>query len=341
MTHCSIVPPYILANIAMNGSPRQSAWALQQLADSERIRGRREVMPAFAFAAPVTAVKERTVFDAGWKLVERGRVVRTEKDPPTDDVAVNEAFDFSGVTWDFFHEIFERDSIDGAGMRLDSTVHYGRDYPNAFWNGAQMIYGDGDGEIFGRFTRSLDVIGHELTHGITQYEAGLAYQDEAGALNEHFSDVFGSLVKQRFLKQTAAQGDWLIGAELLIPEEGTVRLAIRSMAAPGTAYDDPVMGKDPQPGHMDDFVETQRDHGGVHINSGIPNKAFHLLATRLGGNAWETAGRIWYTTLCNRLRPMTNFRQCAAQTVSVAREEFSKDIAATVLDAWKDVGIRV
>jgi Zn-dependent metalloprotease len=341
MTFCSIVPPYILANIAMNGSRRQTEWALQQLADSERIRGRRELMPAFTFAAPVTAVKQRTVYDAESKLKERGRVVRTEKDPATDDIAVNEAFDYSGVTWDFFYELFERNSIDGAGMRLDSTVHYGTDYPNAFWNGAQMVYGDGDGEIFGRFTQSLDVIAHELTHGVTQYEAALAYQDEAGALNEHFSDVFGSLVKQRFLKQTAGQADWLIGAQLLIPEEGTVRLAIRSMAAPGTAYDDPVMGRDPQPAHMDDFVETQRDHGGVHINSGIPNKAFHLFSTRVGGNAWEVAGKIWYTTLCNRLRATTTFRQCAAQTVSVALEDFSKDVAATLLGAWKDVGIRV
>ena len=341
MTCCSIVPPYLLANIARRGSRRQVEWALQQLGDSERIRGRREVMPSFALAPPIEARKHRTVYDAEWRQVERGRIVRDEGDKAVEDESVNEAYDFSGETWDFFNKVLERNSIDDAGLRLDSTVHYGVDYPNAFWNGEQMVYGDGDGEIFGRFTKSLDVIGHELTHGVTQYEAALVYQDQAGALNEHFSDVFGSLVKQRFLKQTAKDADWLIGAELLIPREGANRTAIRSMAAPGTAYDDDVMGNDPQPAHMDDFVETTSDHGGVHINSGIPNKAFHLAATRLGGHSWEVAGRIWYRTLCKRLRTTSDFRRCAFETVSVAREEFTKEIADTIRGAWNDVGVSI
>jgi Zn-dependent metalloprotease len=135
-----------------------------------------------------------------------------------------------------------------------------------------MVYGDGDGDLFKRFTIAIDVIGHELTHGVTQYSAGLVYQDQTGALNESISDVFGSLVKQYRLKQTADQADWLIGAGLLA--DGVNGKALRSMAAPGTAYDDPILGKDPQPAHMKDFVNTQSDHGGVHINSGIPNHAF-------------------------------------------------------------------
>ena len=161
-----------------------------------------------------------------------------------------------------------------------------RDYDNAFWDGTQMVFGDGDGVIFLPFTRSVDVIGHELAHGVTQYTSGLNYQDQSGALNESVSDVFGVLVKQRLLGQTADQADWLVGAELLAP--GVNGVALRSMAAPGTAYDDPRLGKDPQPGHMRDYVDTTDDNGGVHINSGIPNKAFHVARDdprrqRLGG----------------------------------------------------------
>ena len=115
-------------------------------------------------------------------------------------------------------------------MRLDSSVHYSQNFDNALWNGNQMIYGDGDGEIFGRFTTAVDVIGHELTHGVTQFEAGLEYHGQSGALNESISDVFGSLVKQHVNNQTAAQADWLIGVGLFKP--GVVGQAIRSMKAP-------------------------------------------------------------------------------------------------------------
>ena len=218
-------------------------------------------------------------------------MVRREGDAPTGDVAVDEAYDGLGATFALFWEAYQRNSIDDAGMPLDATVHYDQDYDNAFWDGTQMVFGDGDGELFNRFTISLDVIGHELTHGVTEKESGLAYFNQSGALNESISDVFGSLVKQRLLGQTADQADWLIGAELLTAKVNGV--ALRSMKAPGTAYDDPVLGKDPQPGHMNDFVRTNQDNGGVHINSGIPNRAFYLAATAIGGKAWDQAGQIW------------------------------------------------
>src|SRR4029079_10299870 len=134
-----------------------------------------------------------------------------------------------------------------------------------------------------------------LTHGVTQDEAQLVYSNQSGALNESLSDVFGSLIKQFSLNQTADQADWLIGAGLLTKQVKGV--ALRSMKAPGTAYDDPVLGKDPQPDHMSRFVTTAADRGGVHITSGIPNRAFYLAATAIGGYAWEVAGKIWYTTL--------------------------------------------
>src|SRR5262249_39364946 len=148
---------------------------------------------------------------------------------------------------------------------------------------------------FNRFTIDLDIIGHELTHGVTQHEANLDYLGQPGALNESVSDVMGSLIKQRQLNQTADQADWLIGAKLLTANVQGV--ALRSMKAPGTAFDDPVLGKDPQPRHMKNYLRTHADYGGVHINSGIPNHAFYLVATQIGGFAWEKAGRIWYETL--------------------------------------------
>src|SRR5262249_9633738 len=147
-------------------------------------------------------VKQRTIYDAQHGVLLPGKRVRGEEDPPGKDAAANEAFDGSGNTYDFYWKAYERNSIDDEGMRLDSTVHYRHNFDNAFWNGQQMVYGDGDGQLFQSFTRCLDVIGHELTHGITEWEAGLRYSDQPGALNEHISDVFGSLVKQYFKKQT-------------------------------------------------------------------------------------------------------------------------------------------
>jgi Zn-dependent metalloprotease len=208
-------------------------------------------------------------------------------------------------------------------MKLNSTVHYGEDYNNTFWNGNQMVYGDGDGEIFQRFTKSIDVIGHELTHGVTQYEAALEYEGQAGALNESFSDVFGSLVKQYALKQRADKADWLIGPGLFTNK--IKGIALRSMKEPGSAYNDPTIGKDPQPGHMKNYVNTSSDNGGVHINSGIPNRSFYLTAMELGGYSWEKAGRIWYVSLTERLRERSNFQKAAHITVEVAGNIYGKN----------------
>lgn len=152
-----------------------------------------------------------------------------------------------------------------------------------------MVFGDGDGEIFLDFTIPVDVIGHELTHGVTQYTANLTYFGQPGALNESMSDVFGSLIKQYTLGQTAADADWLIGAGLLAPR--VTGKALRSMKEPGTAYDDDVLGKDPQPATMDGYVKTGRDNGGVHINSGIPNHAFYLVAQSSAGTPGSAPGR--------------------------------------------------
>src|SRR6202035_4570675 len=198
---CSIIPPHILRCLAERGDQRQRDLAFRTLGFSAHLRGQRQVLTSVSFLGTTpTGVKRRTVYTAGNAMSLPGSLVRGE-----------------GPAYDFFQAAFNRNSLDDRGLRLDSTVHFGNGYDNAHWNGQQMLYGDGDGTVFKRFTASLDVIGHELTHGITQYEAELNYQGQSGALNEHFSDVFGSLLKQYVAKQTAAQADWLIGRELLEP----------------------------------------------------------------------------------------------------------------------------
>lgn len=338
---CSILPPHLLRELLRRGTPRQQDMAWRTLTVSERFRGERAALtPLAAVAATPAGRRLRTVYDAGraWDLP--GRLVRSEGDPPAEDPAVNEAYDGAGAAYDFYAEVLGRNSLDGRGLRLDATVHYGRDYANAFWNGRQMVYGDGDGELFRRFTVALDVIGHELTHGVVQFEADLEYEGQSGALNESFADVFGSLVKQRALGQTAAEADWLVGAGLFT--EAVRGRALRSLKEPGTAYDDPVLGRDPQPAHMRDYVETDEDNGGVHVNSGIPNKAFYEVAVRLGGFAWERAGRIWYHALTERLSRRATFQEAADATLAAAVELYGlrSPEAQAVREGWAAVGIR-
>ena len=345
-----IVPPHMLKNIAAQGTAEQREIALRTITESEQFRGhRRAVMDVLSFTAvsEFSQGKNRSVYDAenGTKLP--GTLVRGEGDGPVSDVAVNEAYDGSGVTYDLYYQVFGRDSIDGQGLPLKSTVHYQKGYDNAFWNGEQMVYGDGDEDLpepqrlFNRFTIALDIIGHELTHGVTQYEANLAYWDQSGALNESMSDVFGSLVKQYQRQQSAADADWIIGEGLFTSNVNGV--GIRSMKAPGTAYDDPVLGKDPQPGHMDDYVKTIEDNGGVHINSGIPNRAFYVTALTLGGSAWEKAGRIWYKTLTEKLSERATFQQAADMTFEAAGELYGTGSMeqSAIRTGWAEVGISI
>jgi Zn-dependent metalloprotease len=285
--------------------------------------------------------KRRYVYDVNHGLRLPGKLIMNERKQVSDDPEAKEAFEGSGATYDFFAKTFLRNSIDDRGMRLDSTIHYGRHFDNALWNGRQMIYGDGDGKLFNRFTAAVDVIGHELTHGVTQYSAALEYFGQSGALNEHISDVFGIMVKQHSLAITAVQSNWIIGEGLF---SAAIRgKGIRSMKAPGTAYDDPLLGRDPQPAHMRNYVNIREDNGGVHINSGIPNHAFYLAATALGGYAWIVAGRIWYRVLNGRLSPQTSFQDFANATVIAAGQLYGLggQVQTTVAEAWSAVGLDV
>ncbi len=346
-----LVPPQMLERIAENGTEQQRRRALETLSRDHSLRMARLQNLQSRSGAPRRAdilneaaagIPHRTIRTAQNTENVEGPVVRSEGDPPTGDVAVDEAYDGLGATHLFFWEIFERDSIDGDGLPLRAVVHFGDSYDNAFWDGQRMVFGDGDGDLFLRFTRSLDVIGHELAHGVTEDEAALEYWGQSGALNESMSDVFGSLVKQYKLQQRADEADWLIGADLLAP--GVNGSALRSMANPGTAYDDPVLGKDPQPAHMSKYVVTMSDNGGVHINSGIPNRAFHAVSVALGGYAWERAGEIWYEALRDsRIKPRARFRTFARATQRAAIRRYGEGSveAKAVCDGWDVVGIEL
>lgn len=345
--HC-IVPPFVLERLCASPDARVRRTALASLAASAEVRATRTsvgalgALPARALA-PARARKQRLVHDLRGRppYLLPGDLVRREGEPATGDAAVDEAYRHSGSVHDFYRREFARSSLDDRGMPLVSTVHVGRSFNNAFWNGAQMAYGDGDGVVFRRFTRALEVVGHELTHGVVSFTSDLAYQDEPGALNEHVADVFGVLVRQWQRKQTADRAEWLVGAALL--HRAPTRRALRSLAAPGTAFrDDPHLGSDPQPAHWRDRYRGGDDHGGVHINSGIPNHAFYRAAVAIGGPAWTRAGAIWYAALLAS-RPQTGFAEFAKLTLRFAGERHgaASDERRAVRAAWKAVGIAV
>ncbi|WP_312173376.1 M4 family metallopeptidase [Microbacterium sp.] len=335
-----IVPSYLLARLAESGRYPGAAAAARQTLTAGRppFRARLDLSidENGDLVAELSDAPNRTISDAGDTQTLPGAVVRGEDDEPVADDAVNQAFDGLGATFELLLTAFGRNSLDGAGAPLDATVHYGVDYDNAFWDGERMVFGDGDGEVFVGFTRSTTVIGHELAHGVVQYTANLEYQGQPGALNESIADVFGALTEQYLLEQSAADATWLIGAEIFT--DAVQGKALRSMIEPGTAYDDDELGKDPQPAHMSDFVRTTEDNGGVHINSGIPNRAFALFAIDLGGNAWETAGTVWYRALTGGLSSTANFTEFADATVAAA-SAIDDATATAARRAWSTVGV--
>jgi Thermolysin metallopeptidase, alpha-helical domain/Thermolysin metallopeptidase, catalytic domain len=341
MTPCTFIPPYLLQRVASAGAePQVARRGHHTLEVDELLRTRRS---ASAVAPPRPAPGGPA---GGWVVHSAdngstlpGRPVRSRGEPATGDLAVDEAYAGVAAALDFFRGELGRDSFDGRGATALATVHYERDYANAFWDGRQLVFGDGDGRVFDRFTKPIDVLGHELTHAVVQYTAGLVYQGQSGALNEHVSDVFATCVKQRELGQTdPASADWLIGEGIFLPSvQGR---ALRSMADPGSAYDDPLIGRDPQVSHMRDYLHTSDDNGGVHLNSGIPNRAFHLAALGLEGPAWGVPARIWFAALDSGLRPDTDFLTFARATVAQA-DRVSSRAASVVAAAWAEVGLPV
>ncbi|MEO5898965.1 MAG: M4 family metallopeptidase [Ilumatobacteraceae bacterium] len=343
---CAIVPPHLLLAMAA-GSDRELARRAAATLDHDRqLRASRtgacvdREQPGLSFEAAPQRHLRRCAHDVRRTAETPDLGARAEGAPPCGDVAVDQAYDGTGAAFDFFWDVFARDSIDGSGITVESRVHHGQDYANAFWNGAQLVFGDGDGLAIGPLTGHLDVIGHEFAHGVTDHLAALERTGQAGALAESVADVFGSMVKQFAAqpRQTTDEADWLIGDGIFLP--GINGRALRSVRDPGTAYDDVRLGgKDPQPAHMDGYVDAD-DECAAHINSGIPNRAFWLVASAFGGYAWERAGQIWYETLRDhRLSGNTSFEQFAGLTCRTARMLYGEGVAGVVAAAWHAVGV--
>ena len=338
-----IIPPYMLEHMAGSADPKVRRAAIEAIEASAENRARRDVfreMPTMAAVVAPNAKKQRLVYDVqgGGMSALPGKLIRSEGQAKVTDAAVNEAYEHSGSTYDFYLKRFQRNSLDGAGTALVSSVHLGNKLNNAFWNGQQMAYGDGDGNAFVRFTKSLEVVGHELTHGVIAHECNLVYQDEPGALNEHFADVFGMLVRQWKKKETAATSNWRVGGAIMGP--GTTAKALRDFG-PNKAYqNDPLLGTDPQPKHMKNKYTGTSDHGGVHINSGIPNHAFYLFARALGGNAWAVPGAVWYEAM-KKLSSKSDFNDMVATTdmIAVAHHGTGSSVHKALTNAWKSVGL--
>lgn len=303
-SYCAIVPPHILEALAMRGN----VACKRALNDTHRIMQRRNAaLNHLLLRSSVPAGGERQIYDSANSYEQRVSLKRREGDPQTQDATVNAAYDSSGYVRDYFRDRFGLNSMDNMGMPVISNVHYGSRYNNAFWDGDEMTYGDGDGEEFLNFASAIDVVAHELAHGITQFQANLEYFGQSGALNEHYSDVFASAIKQSYLGQQAKDADWLIGDTVVAP--AFPGKAIRSMEQPGTANE-----FDIQPDHMDRYYTGSSDNQGVHINSGIPNKAFYLAAMDLGT---DVATGIWYDALSQLWRTAT-FRDLLRTLLRVA-----------------------
>ncbi len=323
------VPPYLLERLAARGGPEVAERGRRTVEIDAALRGvRARSSPA---VVPVPSGLAWQVHTAHRTAELPGELVRTTGQPASGDAAVDEAAAGIEATLALLRD-WERASYDDRGATVVATVHYERDYDNAFWDGAQLVFGDGDGEVFERFTQPIDVVAHELGHAVVQHTAGLVYAGQPGALNESICDALGACVKQRVLGQQAVDADWLVGEGIFRP--GIDGRALRSMAEPGTAYDDPLLGRDPQVGAMDDYIVTAEDNGGVHLNSGIPNRAFHRAATAIGGDTWSGAGRIWYAALTSGIPATTGFAAFADACVAMAGAH-----AEVVRTAWQDVGV--
>jgi Zn-dependent metalloprotease len=314
MHTCFFIPPHMTAHIARAtaGDSAEPSAAQRSALVADALRRERRIQNAPTVASlttPAAGTHARTIYDDQNQWNVDVANVRNEGDPAVAQQNANQAYDALGLTLAFYRDLLGRNSIDNAGLNLDANVNFGVAFDNAFWDGTRMVFGNGDNAIFVDFTNDVDVTGHELTHGVTQYTAGLQYTDQPGALNEATSDIMGACIDARSKGLDAGQHNWLIGEEIMAP--ALYGEAIRSMAYPGTAYDNPILGTDPQPATMAGYVPG----GDPHLNSGIINRWFYLMAIDLG---IDDAARIWYATLQN-LFPTAQFADAAHVAAGQAR----------------------
>lgn len=342
---CFIIPRKVLARLAhdrrltarqrtdfANAAALEAQWRKIRSERAKLTRLARATLPSGLTLRAAAVPPAVNVFDCRHGTTLPGTPVA---DPGrSTDGKARRAFVETTAVAEFYQALFGRNSLDGAGMTLISSIHYSVNYNNAFWSGTQMTYGDGDGKVFLDFTKSNDVIGHELTHGVTQYSAGFNYTGEAGGLNESMSDVFGSMFRQWRAGHDVTQADWLIGGDLMGPAARAQGFTcLRDMADPAAKH-----CLAPQPKRYAQF----RPGMDPHETSGIPNLAFYEAAMAIGGKSWEKAGLIWYQALTGfPPNPGLKLAAFAKRTRQLAATLFSGDptVAHAIDSAWRTVGL--
>jgi Zn-dependent metalloprotease len=342
MCTCFIVPRDVLTRISQDArlppEIRRAAANTARIAHELRllrIQALKLTSLSTMMEAPVgelAAAPTVTVYDCKHSQTLPGTPVANPGS--SGDATAKRTFDETSKVADFYKEVFNRNSIDNAGMTMMSSVHYGNRFNNAMWNGSQMLYGDGDNSIFVDFTQGNDVIGHELTHGVTQHSLQLNYSDEAGGLNESMSDCFGSMFRQWQANQDAGSADWLIGSDIMGPtarDRGLTCLrdmvnpaATHCLAPQPTQYSQVTPGMDP------------------HYSSGPPNLAFATACKTLGGKSWEKIGQVWYRSLTGfGPTPDMTMPDFANRTRQVAQQMFSgtPNVGDAIDQGWKAVGL--
>jgi Zn-dependent metalloprotease len=260
---------------------------------------------------------------------------------------------YANVTDDFYLETFGRNSLDNAGMTMVSSAHVGRNYNNASWNGEQMSYGDGDGREFREFSGGLDVVGHELTHGVTDFTSDLIYENESGALNEAFSDMMGNSIEFYAASKgldPAAAPDWLLAEDISLVADAMP--GFRNMSDPQ---------EDDDPDHYSERYTGTADGGGVHTNSGIPNHAYYLLVNggrnagcdavgsnghrhtadchvQVEGVGLAVAQGVFYAGFTS-LPENSTIAYARTVTEMVAKALYGPKVARSVAAAWQAVGV--
>lgn len=339
---CCIVPKDVLDRFA--GDKKLDAGTRKAAADSARIshemRKLRDQSSALtslsrdmgAHLTVVAAAPKVTVYDCKHSQTLPGSPVTSPA--RSADATAKRTYAETTKVAQFYKKVFGRNSIDDAGMTMMSSIHFGNKYNNAMWNGSQMIYGDGDGSLFIDFTNGNDVIGHELTHGVTQHTLGLAYANDAGGLNESMSDCFGSMFRQWQAGQDVSKADWLIGHDILgAAAKARGYTCLRNMANPA---DKQALAAQP--------TKYAQLHPGMdpHYTSGPPNLAFCAAAKAAGGRSWETVGQVWYRVLTGSgAQPNMTMPQFAARTRQAAIQKFGagSKVAGAVDQGWKAVGL--
>jgi Zn-dependent metalloprotease len=340
---CSIIPQDVLERLAADPelSEELRRGAAYTAAISQKIREVRDQQAALTLTAMRTpgpaahaplpkihVLPACNVFDCHHGTTLPGAAVAN---PGTSaDASAKRAFTETEAVAKFYWDLFKRDSLDNHHMTLVSSIHYSTKFNNAFWNGSQMVYGDGDGQIFVDFTLGNDVIGHELTHGVTQHSLGLAYANEPGGLNESMSDVFGSMFRQWQAGQTVNTADWLIGHDIMGPvAKSKGYTCLRDMSNPAASH-----ALAPQPTHFSQY------HAGMdpHYSSGIPNFAFYKAAKAAGGHSWDKVGQIWYKALTNApASPNMHMVEFANRTRSLSASD--APLHSAINAAWVAVGL--